>query len=842
VIVKLFLVKELRKHPFFFILLSVILLLGFLGLTSIGLISEQVKFKLRSSARELLSSDIAVSARRDLLAEEIKELSQVMAKIPHRSYRVVDIYSMIRHEKTLQTRLVEIRSIEEGFPFYGEIKLEENSLALDGPYISRELAQLWSIKPGDEIKIGNSTLAVKGIVTSDSSQGLRGFSLAPRIYMPLRLVNSSGLLRPGSTGSFARHYLIKNFTPEDFQQLRNQLLRALPDNAIKVTLPEESSEQTGRVMENLTDFMSLAALIGLLLSLVGVFYLYQSHLLARLRDFCLFYLYGLEKKEILWGLVYQFTLVFMGVFGLQLILLVPAYRAALPLLSGSLGIDLSPEVNLFTILKQLPFLYLLSLSILIPLLMGILRTPMGLQLKSPRYSLGRFRFYDFSIFVIFLWAYSVYLSHSYRHGSLFFLALVLVFFTSMGIIKLLQFLFKKFLLGRGLLIANVEMGVAIRNIVRSGHKLTLSFLSLAIGSTLIALILQLDSLIQREFTINESRPALFAFDIQEDQLESLQNFALERGIVLEGITPMIRARLERINGESFKRVPDLSSARTREEEVEGRMRNRGINLTYRKSLSAAEKIVAGNPFPSPSESQEKAYISLEKRFAQRLGINLGDKLIFDVQGIEVEGEVINFREVKWTSFYPNFFVNFSPGIIDEAPKTYLAVVPQVSRELKQAFQREAVGPFSNISFIDVEELTGKLGSLFEKSRRAIEVISWFALAVGLVILYGVCHDQVYRRYYDLALMKTLGLTSGRLRLHLVLEFGFLFFVAMMVGFFLGGAMAVVIAKEVFKLNAPLDLGKFLFPGLLLSGLCLVTIIASSWRPLSAKPRELLSDS
>lgn len=159
------------------------------------------------------------------------------------------------------------------------------------------MAEIWGIAVGDNLKIGEKVFAVKGIVLSDSSQGLRGFSLAPRIYLPLKDVEQTGLLKPGSTGSYARHFLIPRYLPEDFEILRNKLLSVLPDSAIKVTLPQESSEQSGRVMGYLTDFMSLAALIGLLLSQVGIFYLYQSHLVARLKDFCLFNLMGLNKAS-----------------------------------------------------------------------------------------------------------------------------------------------------------------------------------------------------------------------------------------------------------------------------------------------------------------------------------------------------------------------------------------------------------------------------------------------------------------------------------------------------------------------------------------------------------------
>lgn len=840
-IFKLFLVKEIKKFPFFFLLLLITLLLGTLGLTGISVVSDQVKGKLEANARELLTSDIVVSARRELSDEEVAALNKALGSTPHETYKIIDVYSMVRHEKNSQTRLTEVRSIEEGFPFYGEMGLRAGKFAVDGLYVSKDLADLWEVNVGDEMKVGEKIFAVKGVIQNDSSQGLRGFSLAPRIYLPLKDVEEAGLIKVGSNGSWARHFRIKNFTPNQFEDLKNKLLNVITDSGVKVTLPHESSEQSGRVIAYLTDFMSLAALIGLLLSLVGIFYLYQSHLVARLRDFCLFNLLGLDKRHIILGLILQFSIVFLVVFTLQGLLIVPGYKLIYPALSESLGMDLSPEVNLISVFSQLPFLYGLTLAILVPLLFGLMRTQMGLQLKAPKLSMGKFRFYDFIPFVVLLWCFACFLSHSMKIGSIFFGALCVVFILSTLLIKLVQLILRKYASSRNLLTPNIETGVAIRNIVHSGHKLTLSFLSLAMGATLISLILQLDSLIQKEFVLDGNKPSLFIFDIQEDQVDPFMEFAKSQGVTLDGITPMVRARLDKVNGKNFTRVKE-DTLRTREEEGEARMKNRGINLTYRKHLSASEKIVEGEPFPEEPDMNRSAFVSLEKRFAQRMGLSIGDKVTFDIQGVEVEGSVRNFREVKWTNFYPNFFVNVEPGYIDEAPKTYLAVLPQGDLTLKRKFQREVVGSFSNISLIDVEELISKLAALFEKSRQAIEVISWMSLGVGLVILYGLSHDQVYRRFYDLALMKTLGFSSVSLRRHLIIEFGFIFILAMGVGFFLGWLMAILIGREVFKLDWSINWAMMIYPGLFLSVLCLVTILISSWRAVEAKPRELLSDS
>lgn len=813
-----------------------------MGLTGIGIVSQEVREKLQSRADEFLTSDFAISARRDLLPLEEAILHEEIKNIPHERYKIVDIYSMVTEMDSGQGRLVELRGVEKSYPFYGKVKVKDNEFDPGAVYVSKDLEELWKVSTHSRLKIGDSEATVSGVVQEDTSVGLRGFSLAPRIYAPLALLEKSGLLKPGATGGYAYHYRFPGLSKENIKALKSKLYKRLTDPAVKVTLPEDSSEQTGRVIGNVTNFMSLAALIGLILALVGIFYLYQSHLLARLKDLCLLNLHGLSKTRIIGGVLFQFSAVFFLAFILQLIIIVPLYRLAVPALSENLGLDLTGSLKLDAVLSQLPFLYGLSIAMLAPLLLGLIRTPMGSTLKAAKLSMGRFRFYDFIPFVVLLWTFTWYLSNSLMTGNIFFGGLLVVFLISTFVVISMQWILKKFLTGRGLRDPYVEMGIALRNLSRSGHKLTLSFLSLTMGATLICLILQLDRMIGAELALEDKRPGLFIFDIQEEQLEELLSFAGSRGTPLEAVTPMIRGRLEKVNGKKFKRPKSTLNLRTgREDDEENRLRNTGLNITYRSGLSPAEKIISGEPFPKDPPENRLPLVSLEKRWAQRMGLSIGDKVTFDIQGVELEAQIQNLRDVKWTSFYPNFFVTIEPGVLEGAPKTFLAVLGAGHKNKKREFQREAVLKFSNISFIDVEELMGKLGALFEKSRVAIEIIAFLSLGVGLVILYGLSHDQVYRRYYDLALMKTLGLTAGQLRIQLVLEFGILFLTATGLGLFLGWFMAQILGKEVFKLPYFLDITGLILPGVSLTVLCLATILTSSWRAVRAKPRELLSD-
>ena len=840
VIFKLFLIKEFKKSYYFFIGLSLLLFLGLSGLLSISFVSGKIKENLLTNARELLTSDLSVSSRRGFYENERKIIHDFFREREHRSYQLIDIYSMVTHVKSFDSRLVEIRSYEDGFPFYGAIKLTQGEFVSGGFFISQDLSSLWGVTTGDKLKVGTEEFEIQGIVESDSSIGIRGVSLAPRVYLPLNLVQKAGLIREGSTGQFSFHF--KLFTSDKgTEEIRLKLLKLLPDPAIKVMTFKESSSQTGRIFDYVTDFMSLSALVGFLLALVGVFYFYQSYLLIRLKDFSLFYLHGLTKLKILYGICLQFSLIFTLSLVIFFIFINPSYFFFKTWLSTVLGLDLPPSLNYSSLIIQLPMLYGLGLSLLVPLLMGLMRTPMGLQLKLSKQSLGHFRFYDFIPFLLGLWGVGCYLAHSVKIGSFFLLSLIIIFFLSFFLIKIFQKTLGIILPTKSLSFLNLNTGIASRSFIRSGHKLIFSFISLVMGISLISLIFQLDFLIKREFSLDENKPSLFLFDIQEEQLEDLKLLASKLGLQVTSVTPLIRGRIDKVNGVKFGRQIDNTLDQSREEEFEARTKNRGINLTYRKGLSSSEKIVEGLPFPEQHENQEFAYLSLEEKFAKRMKINLGDQIVLDVQGIEIQGIVRNLREVKWTSFHPNFFVNVQPGFIDEAPKTYLAVLPKMYSAHKFDFQKASIKEFPNISFIDMDQLVKKISILFEKSRQAVELISWLSLAIGFVILYGLCHDQVFRRSYELSLLKTLGFGFRSLLSQLLIEFGFIFLFATGLGLFLGWLLATIIGLEVFKILLSFDFSHYLILIWMLIFLCFATIFIVSWKTLKRSPRELLSD-
>jgi putative ABC transport system permease protein len=67
----------------------------------------------------------------------------------------------------------------------------------------------------------------------------------------------------------------------------------------------------------------------------------------------------------------------------------------------------------------------------------------------------------------------------------------------------------------------------------------------------------------------------------------------------------------------------------------------------------------------------KPLVSLSIEYRDSLGLKIGDRLRFDVAGESFDVTIASFRDVKWDSFRPNFFVVFAPGVLDAAAGTYM---------------------------------------------------------------------------------------------------------------------------------------------------------------------------
>ncbi|MCO4754929.1 MAG: FtsX-like permease family protein, partial [Bacteriovoracaceae bacterium] len=341
----------------------------------------------------------------------------------------------------------------------------------------------------------------------------------------------------------------------------------------------------------------------------------------------------------------------------------------------------------------------------------------------------------------------------------------------------------------------LSWGLATRYFSRDRLSSTLTICALAIGVMLLSLIGQLEISLRSELEQDVGKkPDLFLFDIQEEQKDALVKLANEQEFNLRTPAPMIRSRILKVNGEKFERGEDEEGFSTREEETSRRFRNRGINLSFSEKPNESEKIIEGEEFDGVYiDGQDKLpQLSIEQRYARRLGLEIGDTMSFDILGIEVQGVVANFRRVRWTSFIPNFFIVFQPGAIDDAPKTYLASAGGMTEERRYEVQDLIVEKFSNVSIVNVTQVVEKIMTIFKAMASALAVMAGLCLTIGFFTLFAITQNQLKKKRFEAAIQKVFGFSPASLFRTLLAEYFILATIACVIGL----AFSVVLGQIV----------------------------------------------
>ena len=178
-------------------------------------------------------------------------------------------------------------------------------------------------------------------------------------------------------------------------------------------------------------------------------------------------------------------------------------------------------------------------------------------------------------------------------------------------------------------------------------------------------------------------------------------------------------------------------------------------------------------------------------------MKMGDQLTLDVQGVEIQGQVVNLRKVRWTSFEPNFFILVNESTLKEAPKVWLTGVTALNETEKLAFQNELSQKISNVSVIDVERVAMDLFKWVDKISWTFSGMSYLTLLVGFFVLLSTLMIQIGQRRQEMQLYKILGASGSDLFQILNVEYVLIVVLALLSGALLSVAVSEVLSLYIF---------------------------------------------
>jgi putative ABC transport system permease protein len=823
--------KSDRAFNWFYILCAS---LGIVGLLLVESFKGGIEDKVSKNAKNFIASDLSISSRRAMEPKEVQAIENYISQNKLSFARWIETYSLVSRAGGTEplAKLADLNFVSEEFPYFGGVVLENRGFKGAGSWaplhtaphawISRDLSWELGVKLGDKLKIGEINFIIDGVITEDKFSSFRGFNLAPKIFLSYNFLKKTELIKFGSTATYA--YAIKLLPNNDLKKIQKELRTLLPDKSIKIVGPEESSQQIARSLNMLSDYLALITLMTYLLSLVGLYYFTQHFLSKKLKTFSIYKSLGLKTT-------FLFRVSFVHLIVLTtaaVIISTSVVILSLPLLevffSNLVGEELIFRLGTWSLVRILFLSLGGSMLSLGPLFWGALQTPVATIFQDLPAELKRIRFYYFMPLVFYIIILTIILANSYKVGGYFLGSLTVIIILAGLCFKFFTIALEK--LAEHFSFINRHAAKTMGRYFTSSFTI---FICLLIGMTLTTFIFQLDSSLRHEFTqtYGDRRPDLFMFDLQDSQAEKYDQVVHDQKWHQTLFAPMIRGRLIKINQElTQKRIgPGEGEFSTREDQTSEQMRNRGVNLSYRTKLSWSEKVVEGsyngekcNPANAPCG------ISLEQTYAKRLGVKLGDKLIFDISGIEVEGIVTSMRKVKWISFEPNFFILFQPGVLEEAPKTFLSSFKVKSSSEKREIFAKIAEHFPNVSLLDISEVIRKITTVFDLMALAIKFISLLSLFVALVVLVAVSFNHLDHRTREMTLYYMLGLKLNRIKKIYTREFSFLILLCIFLSLIFGSALTMVLMKYIFDSEALLGL-PFVASVMIALGLLLYIIVS-----------------
>ena len=338
-----------------------------------------------------------------------------------------------------------------------------------------------------------------------------------------------------------------------------------------------------------------------------------------------------------------------------------------------------------------------------------------------------------------------------------------------------------------------RQGVA--NLSRHRVASIVQIVALAIGlmAMLVLTVTRAELLGAWQQAIPAEAPNRFVVNIQPEQRLNVAQAFDNAGLAAE-ISPMIRGRLKSIAGRP------VSASDFPDDERAQRLIEREFNLSWRAAIPAGNSIVSGQWFDS--QDAGKGLASVEEGLARTLGIGLGDDLVFSIGGVEKLVRVTSLRKLAWDSMRVNFFVLVPPGVIDDAPASYITsfyLPPDAAK-----FSIKLLESFPNLTMIDIGELLRQLQAVVTQVSAAVQFIFVFTLFAGGVVLYAAMLSAFDERRYELALMRALGANRAQLRNALLVEMAIVGSIAGLIAALGATLLGQVIARQVFQLALDID--------------------------------------
>src|SRR5262249_42686892 len=154
-------------------------------------------------------------------------------------------------------------------------------------------------------------------------------------------------------------------------------------------------------------------------------------------------------------------------------------------------------------------------------------------------------------------------------------------------------------------------------------------------------------------------------------------------------------------------------------------------------------------------------VSFEEGIAKGFGLSIGDSVVVNVLGRNLEARIGAIRRLDWETLGINFVMVFSPDSFRGAPVTHLATLSfadGASVETEMALLRRIAAAFPTVTTIRVKDALDAVAKLAAELAVGIRAAAVVALVASVLVLSGALAAGHRARLYDAVVLKVLGAT------------------------------------------------------------------------------------
>jgi putative ABC transport system permease protein len=713
------------------------------GLSSVGFLTSRMSQLIREQAAVVLAADLRLESGRPLGADG-RYFVEARAR-DLKTATTISFASVVFEGS--ESQLATVVAVDGFYPLRGQLRVSEVPFGparpIDrGPSAGeawadpRLLARL-GIPVGGELRLGASTFRVAEVLDYRPDQGAGFADLAPTVLINVQDLPATRLLTPASRATWSALFA----GPQTSIKAYAAWLKSRKSDAERLIDVAESSTQLQSAIERAGRFLNLAALVTLVLAAVAVAMAARRFVTRHLDLIALMKCLGARQRFVLTVTLLELLLVGAIAAGIGLLV---GYGAQLGL--GWLLRDLLkgplPAPTWMPVWLSLGTAFTILVGFALPPLLELRRVPparvLRRHLEPPQLRYG----------LPYLMAGAALLATLYGlvrdprlvtyAGAAAVSSAIALYAAGRGLVKLTQLL-------RGR--AGAAWRYGLSSLARRGHESAVQVVAFGLGLTVLLLlaVVRNDLLTEWRQSLPENAPNHFLINIAPTDVTELRAFFSAQGLGAPDLAPWVRGRLIAVNDVAMRdRMPVSDRGRGFAE--------REQNLSWSSALPADNQIVAGRWWPERGPSSPEVSVATE--FQESLGLRVGDRLTFDIAGETVVATVGSVRKVRWDGFRPNFFLVFSPGVLDKATGTFMTSVHLDAAQ--RPLLAQIVKRFPNITIFDVDQLLVQVRTVMDRAAVAVQDVFGFTLLAGLVVLMAAIQSTRDERRYESAILRTLG--------------------------------------------------------------------------------------